>query len=487
MDKLLGFLPDADPTVPGVLTSVVNLIPFDNGMKGAPSAVTPSGVPVLADECKGATVVSKLDSTRRVFAGTFTKLYELSAGSWVDRTRTVGGNYTASGDSRWSMCQFGNDTIAANNADVLQRSASTGAFANISGSPIAKIVFPVGSQVMALNFNDGASKQDGWYCCASFDVTDWTPSVSTLCAKGQLVSVPGQITAGGRLGEFAVAYKEKAIYVGQFVGAPAVWDWTQVAGGDAGCVGMDAWCDLGAMGHFVVGPESFYIFDGSRPIQVGTGEVRQWFYDNSSPGFRYRTQCVYDKQTNLVWIFYPSLSSNYPDSALVFHLVSKKWGHVSIGIEAALNYVEAGVTIDTLPTLSSTIDGLSSYTFDSQFWLSGGKSLSIFNRSHQLQSLTGPSATSGMTTGDAGDDDLVTLLTGIRLRFMPGYKPASASVQTYTKMEEGESLTAASTATMSDGKFDVLDSARWHRASFTFTGDHRVTGISAGLVQEGNV
>ena len=487
MDKLLGFLPDAEPTVPGVLTSVVNLIPFENGMKGAPTPATPSGVPVLAAECRGAAVVTKLDSSRRIFAGTFTKLYELSSGSWVDQTRTVGGNYTSSGDDRWSICQFGNDTIASNNKDVIQRSASSGAFANISGSPVAKIVFPVGSQVMALNFNDGADKQDGWYCCASFDVTDWTPSVSTLCAKGQIVSVPGQITAGGRLGEYAIAYKEKAIFVGQFVGAPSVWDWTQVAGGGAGCVGQDAWCDLGAMGHFMVGAESFYVFDGSRPVPVGDGEVRQWFYDNSSPQFRYKTQCVYDRQNNSVWIFYPKIDATSPNAALVWHLVSKKWGHVDISVEAALNYIEAGVTIDTMSSVETTIDDFVGYVFDSQVWLSGGRSLSLFNTSHQLQSMTGQCVTSGMTTGDAGDDDLVTLLTGIRLRFMPGFKPTSASVQTYTKMEAGSALSTASTSTMYDGKFDVLDSARWHRASFTFDGPHRVTGISASLVPEGNV
>lgn len=486
MDKLLGFLPDADPTVSGVLTSVFNLVPFDQGMKGAPSPVTPANVPVLAAECLGANVVARLDGTRRIVAGTSGKLYELIDDAWSDVTRTTGGDYTTGVDARWCITQFGNDTIAANSADTIQRSASSGAFASISGAPIAKIVFAVGSQVMALNFNDGANKQDGWYCCASFDVTDWTTSIATLCAKGQIVSVPGQITAGGRLGEFAIAYKEKAIYVGQFVGAPAVWDWTQVAGGDAGCIGQDAWCDLGNVGHFIVGAESFYIFDGSRPIPVGDGEVRQWFYDNSDPDYRYKSKCAFDRQTNLVWIFYPGIGSNFCNKALVFHLASKRWGYVEQGIEALMNYTEPGVSIDDLPDLSASIDGLGSFAFDSQYWLAGGRSIVIFNRSHQMQSMTGASTVSSMTTGDAGDDDIVTLLTKIRLRFLPGHKPSTVTVQTYAKMEEGDSLVAGSTATMSDGKFDVLDSARWHRAAFNFTGDHRVVGYAGTLIPEGD-
>ena len=84
MDKLLGFVPDAEPTTPGILTSVTNMIPWEQGMRGAPRGATPSGVPALAAECRGAAVVTKLDDTRRIFAGTATKLYELSAGAWVD-------------------------------------------------------------------------------------------------------------------------------------------------------------------------------------------------------------------------------------------------------------------------------------------------------------------------------------------------------------------------------------------------------------------
>jgi hypothetical protein len=339
---------------------------------------------------------------------------------------------------------------------------------------------------MALNTNDGAIKPDGWHCCATYDVTDWTASITTLCAKGRLVSSPGQITAGGKLGEYAIVYKEKAIHIGQFVGAPSVWDWVQVPGGDAGCIGQSAWCDLGETGHFIVGLDSFYIFDGTRPSAVGYGEVRQWFYDTSSPQFRYKTECIYDRQNRCVWIFYPSVDSTVNNKALVYHLPSKKWGKVDVSPEAAVNYVSAGVTIDGLAALSSTIDGLASYSFDSQFWLSGGRTLALFNGSHQLQSITGPSTSSTMTTGDAGDDDVYTLLNKIRLRFIPGFKPATATVQTYTKSEAGATPVLASTATMQDAKFDVLDSARWHRGAFTFTGDHRVTGIAATLIPEGN-
>ena len=484
MDALIGFSPDADTTVPGVITDCNNFIPYEIGMKSAPTGTTPSGVPVLSAACLGAAVITKLDDTRRIFAGITNKLYELSAAAWVDVTR--GAAYTGSVDTRWSFAQFGNATIAANLADVIQRSNVSGAFADIATAPKAKIVFSVGAFVMALNTVDGTygTSQDRWWCCAASDETIWTPSVSTLATTGRLVSTPGQLTAGGRLGEYAIAYKERAIYVGQFVGAPAVWDWVQVPGGDAGCIGQDAWCDIGGA-HFIVGQDNIWIFDGSRPAPIAQGQVRQWFFNNSNPAYRYKTQCVFDRQNNVVWMCYCSTGSTIPDRALVYHVITKQWGYVTISIESVLNYISAGVTIDGLSSISATIDGLSAYSFDSQFWLSGGRALSVFNTSHQLQILTGVSGASGFTTGDAGDDDAVSLLTRIRLRFAPGYKPTTASVQTMTKMTDGDGLTVVASGTLNDGKFDVIQSARYHRAAFTFTGDCRVLALGAQLKPEG--
>lgn len=482
MVKLLGFLPDADPTTPGVITSCTNFIPYEQGMRGAPSAVTPSATPALAAACQGAAIITKLDDTRRILAGTQTKLYELSGGSWADVSGSV---YTGGTDSRWQFAQFGNSTLAANLTDNIQRSTGAG-FTTVATAPKAKILFTVGSFVMAMNTVDGTygTSPNRWWCSATYDETSWAPSITTLSATGLLVSTPGQITAGGRLGEYAIAYKDKAIYIGQFVGAPSVWDWVQVPGGEAGCVGLDAWCDIGGA-HFFIGNDNIWLFDGSRPVPLGVGEVRQWFYSESNPGYRYKTQCIFDRQNNVVWVFYPSKSSTVNDSALVYHLQTKQWGAATFTIESVLNYISAGVTIDGLTSTSATIDGLSSYSFDSQFWLTGGRSLSVINTSHQIQSLTGISTSSSFTTGDVGDDDTVSLLTKIRLRFAPNYKPTTANVQTFSKMTEGDSLTSVATGTLNDGKFDVLQSARFHRAQFSFTGDNRVLGMDAVLKPQG--
>jgi len=484
VDKLLGFAPDAEPTSPGVMLDVVNMIPDESGMKGAPTPVNAAGVPALGSECRGIAVVTKLDETRRIFAGSASKLYELTGGAWVDRSAFA---YGGGVDDRWSFAQFGDSTIAANLADPIQRSAGSGSFASIASAPKAKIVFSVGGFLMALNTDDSGfgHSPDRWWCSAVFDDTNWTPSTATQATTGRLVSTQGRLTAGGKLGDYAVAYKERSIYLGQYVGAPIVWDWQEVQGGEAGCVGQDAWCDIGGA-HFVVGADNFWLFDGSRPTKIGNGVVRDWFYANSNPLRRERIRCAYDKQTNLVWVFYPSKVSDSPDSALVYHSVTQQWGHVSIESEAVVNYVSQGLTIEGMSSVSPTIDGLTDYSFDAQFWLVGGRSLAIVGTGHQLQLLSGDAGVSGYTSGDYGDDDQYSLLTKARVRFAPGEKPASASMASQSKSNAGDGFLPGPSAGMNDARFDVLSSGRWHRLTFVFNGRVTAKAHELTLIPEGS-
>lgn len=480
MIPVIGFAPDAEQTTPGLIAACDNMVPYLNGMEGAPSPSTPSATPALAAACLGAAVVSKLDDTRRIIAGTTTKLYELLAGAWTDVSRV--GNYSGGVDTRWSITQFGDSTLCANRAEVIQRSTG-GDFADIATAPKAEVIFTVGSFVMALNVNDGTEKRDGWHCCAAFDDTSWTPSTATQATSGRLVATAGPLTAGMRLGEYAIAYKRNSIYLGQYVGAPIVWNWIQAPGGNAGCVGKEAICDVGGA-HFFVGEDNLWLFDGTRPVPVAEGVVKQWFNDTCSPEYRHRTICTYDRNRGLVWVFFPSNSSTTPDSAIVYHVQGQKWGIANRSIEAALNYVQPGVTIDGLTAYSATIDGLSSYSFDSQFWLTGGRSIAIFDTSHQLQSMTGSSVGGSMETGEVGDDFTVSRLRGIRLRYATA--PTSATAQVSLQQNSGTGFTSSGSGDVLDGKFDVRQTARWHKAVFTFVGPVKVTHMNADIASAGS-
>jgi hypothetical protein len=479
MIPIAGWAPDADPTSPGILTEVSNSIPNERGYIGAPTGVAPSGVGVLAAECRGAAVVTRLSGARRIFAGTQTRMYEFIAGSWVDVS--AAGNYTGSTENRWSFAQFGDFTLTSNDTEPIGASSSS-AFVALT-APKAKVIYVVRDFVMSLNTNDATygDSPDRWWCSGIMDHTQWSVAVPTQCNTGRLVATPGEIVAGLPLGDYAIAYKANSIHRGTYVGSPVVWQWDAIHN-ESGCVGQEALCDIDGA-HFYVSDDGFNIFDGQGVIPIGKGTVSQWFSDNSSSTYRYKTICRYDRQNKRVFVFYVSRSASVLDQALVYHVTSKKWGKLTKSIEAALNYISAGMTIDGLTAVASTIDTLPSIPLDSQFWQSGGKSFSVFNTSHQIQSMTGECSASSITTGDVGDDEQYTLIQGARLRFLSN--PDSSLGELFGKRDAGDDPAPRSVFTVVDGRADMLQSSRWHRLRFDFTGDYEVVGMRFNMVPEG--
>ena len=281
------------------------------GMAGAPSKKSTSYA-ALASAAHGLAIISKLDGTRRVFSGTSTKMYEANSGSWTDRTRAVGGDYTLGVDQRWSFAQFGDVTLAASKTDTIQYS-TTGAFANIAAAPKANYIAVSQGFVMAADTNDGTygDQSDRFWCCAYMDYTDWTPAVATQCVTGRLVDSPGPIYALKALGPGFVAFKQNSIFVASYVGAPAVWQWQQVPGN----VGVTSNNVVVSTGYnlLFMGMDDFYVFDGVRPVSIGT-PVREWFFNNVHTSYLYKTQGTYDRVTgNVYWFYVPRSNTSSTD------------------------------------------------------------------------------------------------------------------------------------------------------------------------------
>lgn len=481
MTPIIGFAPDADPTTAGVLTDCANFIPFESGFKGAPSPVAVA-VAALAAPCRGAVVATRLAGTRRVFAGSQTRIYELAGSAWTDRSKA--GGYTGSTESRWSFCQFGDTTIASNLVDPMQQSTAA-AFSDVPTAPKAKIVVSASNNfVLAFNTNDATYgvSPDRWWNCAQNDQTNWTPAQGGP-TTGRLVAVEGPIQAGLPLGDYVIAYKARGVFLGSFVGGDAQWQWTLISGADAGAVGQDAVCDIGGA-HFFVSEGDFWLFDGTRPVSIAEGVVRRWFIDNSNPVYRFMTQCTYDKQNGLVRINFASKTSiGVLDRTLVYHVKRQRWGIANQVVQSSLNYIAPGVTIDGLNAIASTIDALPNVPVDSQFWVGGGQLPAYFNSSNQLVSLNGISTASSFTTGDIGDDDAVTMIDRFRTRF--SMSPTTASAIGYTKMNEGDDVVQASTSSILDGKFDLRQSGRFHRVRVDMTGDVQATAFDVKAIAVG--
>ncbi len=476
--KLLGFLPDADDHTEGVITNCEMLLPSLKGMKGAPALVaTPYAA--LASACRGAAYLALLTGSTRLFAGTQTKLYEGSGGTWTD---VSAGTYTGSSESKWSFSQFGNVSIAVNGIDATQKSVSSGAFSALAGAPKAKFIETVAGFVMLAAYNDGTDTPDGWHCSGYEDYTAWTPSAATQCANGRLLDTPGAIRALKKLGDVAVIYKENSMYLGQYQGPPIIWSWSLISG-EVGAVSNESVVNIGTA-HFFIGINDIWVFDGTRPAPIGEG-IREWFFGDLNSTYRYNIIGQHDKANALIYWYYPSKNSTTGalDSCIVFNYKSQKWGRANRSIEAVLDYSSGGFTYATLLAAYPTYADLPNVPYGSPFWTASNPVPAVFDTTHTVKTLDGVSASSSLTSSWFGQDLAYSMLYRVTPRFIVA--PASAQITNYYRNTSGSSKVNGVTTNMSHGRFSVYRRAKFHQIKMSFVGDHEITEFIAEARPQG--
>lgn len=471
-----GFAPDIDATEPGVITECTNIVPTLKGFAGGPSLSNTAQTSALASTCMGAASLKALDNSSRTFAGTTTKLYQASSGSWADVSRSSGGAYALTGEMRWRFAQFGNVSLAVAKSDKLQFYTSS-LFADVSAAPKASIVETVNQFVFLFDTNEGtySDSPNRWWCSALGDYTLWTPSISTQCATGLLTSSPGPIMAGKRLGDAIIVYKERSMFRGTYQGAPTIWDFQEVSN-VIGSVSNEAVVSVatreGGYMHIFMGADDFYLFDGSRPFSIGA-PVREYVFRAVNRQFIGRSIAMHDWLNGRINFYYPD-SSGTLNKCVVYNYRTQKWGKADREIEAAFEYVVPDLTYNDLGSLYAQYNDLPSVAYDLAFLANQASSPGIFGSDHKLYTLTGVSDTSSITTGDIGNEMQFTLLQRVIPKFYTS--PSSATMTNYYRNVLGDSLITGDTTSLSSGRFDIMRSARWHRAVFNFSGNVEVSG-----------
>lgn len=485
MIPLIGYAPDLNSTLPGVLTNCVSYIPSTRGMVSAPAPVTGKITSALAAACIGAILVRKLDGTYRFFAGTTTNLYEAATTSWTDVSRAVGGAYTGGVETRWRFAQFGNVTLATNKSDTVQFSSS-GAFANITGGIKAAIVETVGDYIIACDTDEATfgDSTNRWWVTPNY--ADWTPSIANRIASGILTSAAAGINAARRFGDNVIIYKDRSMYIGTFTGPPTIFEAREIPG-EIGAPSQEAVAVVGTHlepKHIFMGVDDFYIFDGARPIPIGL-PIKETVFRELNRTYIKRTTTLHDRQNSRVYFYYPSANGGGAlDRCVVYNYRTDKWGRDDRSIEAVADFIAPGYTYDDMGTLFSTYGTDIPIPYDSSFWGSSGTFLpTIFNSSHVLQHLSGVSGTCSITLGDIGDEVVAQTMQRVQPRWLR--KPSSATCTNYYRDEIGVTLVEDQTVSESSGRFDILRTAKWHRAKIQTIGDSEISDMRIDLAPEG--
>ena len=472
---LLEWNPDTNETNPGVITEVSCMVPSMKGYKGTPAPVS-IGLEALTAAVRSASIITTLDGTNIMFAGTQTNIYKAGTLAWTDVTR-ISGIYTGSAFSKWRFAQQGNITLGVNRVDDCQKFnyASDTDFSDLSAMPISGVVEAVGQFILVgdyINPVGDVDTPDGWACSAIGDYTDWTADIDTQCVYGRLLDTPGKITAIKRLGDYAIYYKRKSMYLARYVGTPTAWEFSLISD-TVGAVSQESVVKVGQQ-HYFLGEDNFYMYDSAQIVPIGE-QIKQWFSSNVNRKYIENVQAVHDRNNGYVYWFYPSVSSATLNSYVAYHYRSGRWGRGDITIEAATEYIATNNTyaeVKAAFVLYSSYEGL----LYSDFIVSEGTPKpAIFDTSHLLKTITGGSCACSFTPNIMGTDSEISLIRRIRPRYLKA--PLTATLTNYYTDQLGSAFATDKTTSEVSGKFDVIRSARWHKGKFDFTGDIEITGL----------
>jgi hypothetical protein len=482
---LLGYAPDLPSFSPGVITNCSAMVPSLKGMMGAPTPQN-TGLPALSVACKGAGVLRLLDDSSRFIAGSATKLEEATISLWLDRSRAT--PYALSEETRWRFEVSGDSVYAAAKTEILQVSTG-GNFSDIAAdAPKFGSMAVVNGFLIGIDVNDQGGIYDsedrphGWWAARTH--TNWTPSIANEAYTGSLTSTPGKNRAIKRFGKFAIIFKDRSCYTLSYAGQSG-WE-ADLVPGEGGAMSQEAVIDVGTIDNPILismGQENFYRYDGSRPVAIGS-PLRKTVFGEINKNQTHLCQALHNRVEKNVYFFYPVGSSGLTDKCVVYNYEKDQWGRDDRPVEAVVEFIQPGITYDELGDQYSTYEDFPNSSYDTAFWSVGFPSPAVFNTSHKVQTLDGPSSNSALILGDYGSDEFTSLLSRAQPLFTT--KPEAATMTNYYRTNLGDDLTNDGQTSMdSKGRFDKLRSANWHRCQFEFTGPVETGAVRLDMKQDG--
>ena len=462
--------PDAAALAPDAGQEAFGVVPTSYGYGPAPrfAAVTSA----ITARAQGAISVRDLAGAIHNFCGDATKLYKMAADglSWANVSNGGGAPYACPSDGQWNFFQFGNSLIAINGVDAAQvyTLGGGGNFAALGGSsPVANFGTVVrGFGVMGRI----ASAWNRVQWSGIEDVTTWASSATTLSDAQDIPE--GGAVMGMTGGEYGVVFQERAVTRMSFEGPPTAFRFDKISN-TLGCRASGSIAAYKDM-VFWLSDDGFYQIDGGlNIIHIGAEKIDRWFEDEFDGNYPYRITSCIDPIRKLYVVSFPDGNdSDTPNQMLFYHWPTQKWsraGRTHEMVYAAAN--QSSYTLDTLDTLSGSLDALT-LSLDSRTYTGSGRlQLSGFDTLHKSGFFDGAPETAVIDTGD------IQLIPG-RKSLVRSFRPviqgaigACEQIFGYVgyRDRQQDSLTSTSLiAATETGMVPVRSGARYHRFKIQF-------------------
>jgi hypothetical protein len=463
------WLPDLpDYENPGI-TVATNVIPAGKSYKSVSGLTVYSNA--LSSQCLGAVLARDTSGNTANFVGNSSKLYKLASAAFSDVSKV--GGYTVSTDDQWEFTLYGTQVLATQISDPIQTFtvASSTKFADLAaGAPKARHISNMRNFIVVGNTFDAT---DGnvphrvrW--SAFKDPTSWTVSASTQADYNDLDASKGwvQRIIGGESG---VVFQERAISIMSYQGSPLVFRFDEVEK-EKGLLAPNGAIKIGNR-IFYLGIDGFYMFDGNQSIPIGDTKVNRTFFADLDQTYASKISTAIDFTNQCVFLLYPGSGhvGGRCNKIMVYNYAINRFASISTDLEYLFSAISEGYTLDSLDTVSTSIDALA-FSLDSRVWTGNTNLLAAFDSNHKLNYFTGTAMTATLETGETqltpGNRTDVR-----RLRPVVDGTSATTTMQVGTRNKLSDTVTWGSSLSLnSTGEFCTRSNARFHRARVSVSG-----------------
>jgi hypothetical protein len=466
--------PDLPPLGGGDITAK-NVIPHKQSYLKFPSAsVVSSGA--MTARAQG--FYTARDSAANVYnySGDATKLYQYNsvAATFTDVSRSSGGAYATASEGWWEMAQWGQTVISVNGVDSPQEiTLGASNFTALAGSPpVASHIAVVRDFVVLGNISTFPNRVR-W--SAINNSQSWAVSAATQADYQDLQGDGGwvQRVIGG---EYGIVVQEKAIWRMTYVGSPVIFQFDLV----------DRFrgtpCPQSVVGYgqfvFFLADDGFYAFDGVKTVPIGNGKVDNFFLNDLQTTYSYRVNAQVDPIRKIVAWAYPGSGSSggTPNKILLYSWPFEKWSVVEVDTEMLARFVAGGYTLDTLDTVSSSLDSLPA-SLDSRIWSGGALSFGSINTDHKIATFSGSAMTATVDTVEVQHfPGQRAEVTSVRPLVDGGTATVAVGART---TQAGAVSFASAVSPTTEGECPVRSNNRYHRYRISTTGDfNHIAGIT---------
>ena len=393
--------------------------------------------------------------------------FSVSATAGGTRINTSGGSGTVkitayyaalSSNAQWQFAQFGNLVFATQANDVLQvyNLSSSTQFADNSGSPPQAAYISVVGRFLVLSGLLSTPYRIQW--SGLNDTTNWTSGTGS----SDYQDFPdGGIVRGVAGGEFGIVFQDQTIRRMSYLPGSAIIFQIERITQDLGLFAPYSIVRAGAMVYFRAGQGFYKIAPGGYPEQIGRERVdRTFLEDLDTSNLQLFIGAADPRSSRVFWAYKSGAgATGLYDKLLGYDAALDRFFPLTASGEYLTGISQAGITLENLDTISSSIDALT-LTLDS-YASSVQPQLAQWDSNHKQGFFTGSNLEATLETAEQGTDS--------KRIFVGGFRPVTDAPTFYGSASFRENVQDAVTSTPEvarnsrTGRCDLRKSTRYSR------------------------